>query len=238
MVPKSNLSSMEMLKIQVSTLYTINEQQRLLSINEPGGGQAPSIFIGMTSAGSLIYYHEQLPPNLMDELGKDFELPLDIPKLIRKVETFEPVNRVWMGPAYAFPELSHEWNQKVQLIGQEQRYLLAEHFPELTDHLYEKSPVAAYVIGDSAVAVCCSARLSDHGAEASLYTAPGYRGHGYAAETVKCWQYYVKERGRMPIYSTSWDNLASQQVARKLGLIQFGVDFSITTMDLRKDCDV
>ncbi|KLU53552.1 hypothetical protein EL84_14855 [Paenibacillus sp. VT-400] len=238
MVPKSNLSSMEMLKIQVSTLYTINEQKRLISINEPGGGQAPAIFIGMTSAGSLIYYHEQLPPNLIDELAKDSELPLDIPKLIRKVETFEPVNRVWMGPAYAFPELSHEWNQKVQLIGQEQRYLLAEHFPELTDHLYEKSPVAAYVIGDSAVAVCRSARLSNHGAEASLYTAPGYRGHGYAAETVKCWQYYVKERGRMPIYSTSWDNLASQQVARKLGLIQFGVDFSITTVDLRKDCDV
>ncbi|MEK4361354.1 GNAT family N-acetyltransferase [Paenibacillus sp. FSL M8-0212] len=238
MVPKSNLSSMEMLKIQVSTLYTINEQQRLISINEPGGGQAPAIFIGMTSAGSLIYYHEQLPPNLMNELGKDCELPLDIPKLIRKVETYELVNRVWMGPAYAFPELSHEWNQKVQLIGEEQRYLLAEYFLELTDHLHEKSPVAAYVIGDSAVSVCCSARLSDHGAEASLYTAPGYRGHGYAAETVKCWQYYVKERGRVPIYSTSWDNFASQQVARKLGLIQFGVDFSITTVDLRKDCDV
>lgn len=139
MVPKSNLSPMEMLKIQANTLYTINEQQRLLSINEQGGGQAPALFIGMTSAGSLIYYHEQLPPDLMDELSKDCELPLDIPKLIRKVETFEPVNRVWMGPAYAFPEISHEWNQKVQLIGQEQRYLLAEHFPELTDHLHEKA---------------------------------------------------------------------------------------------------
>ncbi|WP_433752100.1 GNAT family N-acetyltransferase [Paenibacillus amylolyticus] len=238
MVTQSNLSPMEMLKIQASTLYTMNEQQRLVSINEPGGGQAPAIFIGMASAGSLIYYHEQLSSELVDELGKDCELPLDIPKLIRKVETFEPVNRVWMGPAYAFPEISDEWNQKVQLIGQEQRYLLAEHFPELTDHLHDKWPVATYVIVDSAVAVCCSARLSDHGAEASLYTAPGYRGRGYAAETVKCWQHYVKERGHLPIYSTSWDNLASQQVARKLGLIQFGVDFSITTVGLMKGSDV
>ncbi|WP_336760559.1 GNAT family N-acetyltransferase [Paenibacillus sp. USHLN196] len=234
MVPKSNLSPMEMLKIQASTLYTINEQQRLLSINEPGGGKAPALFIGMTSAGSLTYYHEQLPPDLMDELSKDCKLPLDIPKLIRKVETFEPVNRVWMGPAYAFPEISDEWNLNVQLIGHEQRYMLAEHFPELTDHLHEKSPVAAYVIGDSAVAVCFSARVSIHGAEASLYTAPGFRGRGYAAETVKCWQYYVRESGRMPIYSTSLDNLASQHVARKLGLIQFGVDFSITTLDMRR----
>ncbi len=234
MVPKSNLSPMEMLKIQASTLYTINEQQRLLSINEPGGGKAPALFIGMTSAGSLTYYHEQLPPDLTVELGRNSELPLDIPKLIRKVETFEPVNHMWMGPAYAFPETSDEWNLNVQLIGHEQRYMLAEHFPELTDHLHERSPVAAYVIGDSAVAVCCSARVSIHGAEASLYTAPGFRGRGYAAETVKCWQYYVRESGRMPIYSTSWDNLASQHVARKLGLIQFGVDFSITTLDLRR----
>ncbi|WP_222125182.1 GNAT family N-acetyltransferase [Paenibacillus xylanexedens] len=223
-----------MLKIQASTLYTINEQQRLLSINEPGGGKAPALFIGMTSAGSLTYYHEQLPPDLTVELGRNSELPLDIPKLIRKVETFEPVNHMWMGPAYAFPETSDEWNLNVQLIGHEQRYMLAEHFPELTDHLHERSPVAAYVIGDSAVAVCCSARVSIHGAEASLYTAPGFRGRGYAAETVKCWQYYVRESGRMPIYSTSWDNLASQHVARKLGLIQFGVDFSITTLDLRR----
>ncbi|MGN7411745.1 GNAT family N-acetyltransferase [Paenibacillus sp. SAF-068] len=216
----------------------MNEQQRLLSINEPGGGQAPAIFIGLASAGSLIYYHEQLPPDLMNELGKDFELPLDIPKLIRKVGTYEPVNRVWMGPAYAFPETSGEWSRNVQRIGQEQHDLLAEHFPELTDHLHEKWPVSAYVIGDSAVAVCCSARLSDHGAEASLYTAPGYRGRGYAAQAVKCWQHYVKERGHLPIFSTSWDNLASQQVARKLGLIQFGVDFSITTVGLRKGGEV
>lgn len=238
MVPTSNLSPMDMMKIQASTLYTMNGQQRLLSINEPGGGHAPAIFIGMTSAGSLIYYHEQLPPDLMNELGKECELPLDIPKLIRKVGTFEPVNCVWMGPAYAFPDSSNEWNLNVQLIGQEQRDLLAEHLPELTDHLHDKWPVSAYVIGDSAVAVCCSARLSNHGAEASLYTAPGYRGRGFAAETVKCWQYYVKERGCLPVYSTSWDNLASQQVAHKLGLIQFGVNFSITTVGLRKGCDV
>lgn len=139
MIPKSNLSPMELLKIQASTLYTFNEHQRLLSINEPGGGQAPAIFIGVTSAGSLTYYHEQLPPNLVAELGIVSQLPLDIPKIIQMVETFELVNRVWMGPAYAFPETSDEWDLKVQLIGQEQRYLLAEHFPELKDHLHEKN---------------------------------------------------------------------------------------------------
>lgn len=229
MKPISNLSPMDMMKIQAETLYTMDNQKRLLSINEPDGGQAPALFIGITSVGQCSYYHHQLPFTLIEELGCDAELPLDVAKLIRRVETLKPVKSVWMGPAYTFPETCGEWNPNVQLIESHRTFLLEEHFPDLIEHLHEKMPVAAYVIEDSAVAVCCSARVSQQGAEASLYTAPHFRGQGYAAEAVKCWQYHVKESGRIPIYSTSWDNIASQTVARKLGLIQFGVDFSITT---------
>jgi len=229
MKPISNISPMDMMKIQAETLYTMDNQKRLLSINEPDGGQAPALFIGISSVGQCSYYHEQLPFTLIEELGCDAELPLDVAKLIRRVETFKPVKSVWMGPAYTFPETCGEWNPNVQLIESHRTFLLEEHFPDLIEHLHEKMPVAAYVIEDSAVAVCCSARVSQQGAEASLYTAPNFRGQGYAVEAVKCWQYHVRESGRIPIYSTSWDNIASQAVARKLGLIQFGVDFSVTT---------
>ncbi|WP_440117951.1 GNAT family N-acetyltransferase [Paenibacillus sp. QZ-Y1] len=225
----SNISPMDMMKIQADTLYTMDDQKRLLRINEPDGGQAPALFIGITSAGSCSYYHEQLPSTLIEELGCESGLSLDIPKLIRRVETFKPIKSVWMGPAYTFPENCGKWHAKVQLIDRHRAFLLSEHFPELIERLHEKMPVAAYVMQDSAIAVCCSARVSTQGAEASLYTAPDFRGQGYAAEAVKCWQHHVKESGRIPIYSTSWDNTASQTVARKLGLIQFGVDFSITT---------
>jgi hypothetical protein len=220
---------MAMMKIQADTLYTMDDRNRLLSINEPDGGKAPALFIGITSAGQCSYYHAQLPFTLIEELGCVSGLPLDISKLIRRVETYNPVEGVWMGPAYAFPEKCGEWHPNVQLIESYRTFLLAEHFPDLIERLHEKMPVAAYVIEDSAVAVCCSARVSKQGTEASLYTAPGFRGHGYAVEAVKCWQHHVKKNGRIPIYSTSWDNVASQTVARKLGLIQFGVDFSITT---------
>ncbi|WP_413376754.1 GNAT family N-acetyltransferase [Paenibacillus taichungensis] len=229
MNPISNLSPMDMMKIQADTLYTMDNQKRLLNINEPDGGQAPALFVGITSVGQCSYYHEQLPFTLIEELGCDTELPLDITKLIRRVETFKPVKSVWMGPAYAFPEKCGGWHPNVQLIESHRTFLLEEHFPDLIERLHEKMPVAAYVIENSAVAVCCSARVSQQGAEASLNTAPNFRGQGYAAEAVNCWQYHVKESGRIPIYSTSWDNIASQTVARKLGLIQFGVDFSITT---------
>ncbi|MDQ3856704.1 MAG: GNAT family N-acetyltransferase, partial [Chloroflexota bacterium] len=33
--------------------------------------------------------------------------------------------------------------------------------------------------------------------------------------------------GKVPLYSTSWDNSASQAVARKLGLVQYATDLSL-----------
>jgi hypothetical protein len=38
----------------------------------------------------------------------------------------------------------------------------------------------------------------------------------------------VHALGATPLYSTSWDNLASRGLAARLGLAQFGVDFHLT----------
>lgn len=37
----------------------------------------------------------------------------------------------------------------------------------------------------------------------------------------------VKEEKRIPLYSTSWENFASQAVARKLKLINYGMGLHI-----------
>ena len=37
----------------------------------------------------------------------------------------------------------------------------------------------------------------------------------------------VRAMGRLPLYSTSWGNTASQAVARRLGAVQYAVDLSI-----------
>ena len=74
---------------------------------------------------------------------------------------------------------------------------------------------------------CYSARLTGRAAEAGVETLETHRGRGYAPAVVAAWAHAVRETGRIPFYSTSWDNLASQAVARKLGLVQYATDLSI-----------
>jgi hypothetical protein len=44
---------------------------------------------------------------------------------------------------------------------------------------------------------------------------------------VAAWAQAVRASGRIPGYGTSWDNLASQTVARKLGLVPYGVSIGL-----------
>lgn len=83
-------------------------------------------------------------------------------------------------------------------------------------------PWALALDGDDVVAICHSARVSGQGAEAGVRTSPEYRRRGHAAATTAAWAALVYESGRLPFYSTSADNLASQAVAARLGLLPLG----------------
>jgi len=50
----------------------------------------------------------------------------------------------------------------------------------------------------------------------------------FARDVTAGWARLVAASGAAPLYSTSWENTASQSVARKLGLVQFASDFHVT----------
>ncbi|HRV96047.1 MAG TPA: GNAT family N-acetyltransferase, partial [Anaerolineae bacterium] len=98
----------------------------------------------------------------------------------------------------------------------------------LREFWHSMQPCAAIIENDQIVSLCWSSRLSALAAEAGVETLPEFRGRGYASAVVAGWAKAVQQSGRRPLYSTSWDNVASQNVAKKLGLVFYGEDCSFS----------
>ena len=229
------MNDLEVLELQAETLFVHDEAQRLLYVNEPERPEAPRFFLGRTKKGHICRFRHDVPDTVVGQLeAYALREPKELDEKPVYLEAYKdilrqhgPVQKVWSGPAYRFPEVPHESSGVVR-ITEANADLLDEHFAEWKADLEACQPCVAVVQGSCAVSLCCSSRTSAHAAEAGLETAPTFRGQGYAVKVVSGWAAAVREQGRMPLYSTSWDNGASQAVARKLGLILYATDFHVT----------
>ena len=104
---------------------------------------------------------------------------------------------------------------------------MREVFPTLAADLPDRQPCLAIVREGRLASICFSARNTPDAAEAGLETMEAFRGHGYATAVTAAWAQAVRAEGRIPLYSTDWDNRASRAVARKLGLVLYGADLTI-----------
>lgn len=80
---------------------------------------------------------------------------------------------------------------------------------------------------DRAVAVCASVRATSTAHEAGVETLPESRRRGHGAAAVAAWAEELLGAGSIPLYSTTWDNLASQRVASHLGFQAYGWEYRI-----------
>lgn len=92
---------------------------------------------------------------------------------------------------------------------------------DLLDGRYN-GPWAVIISDGQVVAVCHTARSVEQAVEAGVWTHPDHRRQGHAAATTAAWGSIVNDQGRLAFYSTSAENVASQQVARRLGLRPIG----------------
>lgn len=230
-------SDLTLIRMQVDALFVHDAHGQLLRINEPDPGQpAPRFFLGRTRMGNLWRTRSDLPPDLAAELERlaadepVLDNPVDPPRYITEYTNLlnhhAPLVTTASGPAYYLPELDPP--RSALTITPQNVGLLQTHFSWLLTTLAEYAPVAAVIVAGSAVAICFSSRLTPQAAEAGVYTQAEYRGHGYATDAVRGWAAGVRATGRQPLYSTAWSNTASQAVARKLGAVQYGADFSLT----------
>ena len=232
-------SNIELMKIQVEALFTQDQNGYLQRINEPTGDaeQAPRFFFGYTNAGSICRFRHDLPDNVvahLKEVAATEPIPMNSEKIPKNHRQFEnilqshaPIERVWIGPAYRFPEHITPPTNAARLSSENAGFLKKD-FAEMVSELNSWQPYLAIIEDSQAVSICRSVRVSSRAHEAGVDTPVGYRRRGYATSVVAAWALTVCALNRVPLYSTSWDNLASQRVARRLGLVQYGVDYHVT----------
>ena len=64
------MNDLELLDLQIETLFVQNEAKRLLYVNEPERPEAPRFFLGRTNQGYLCRFRDDLPEELCQELAE------------------------------------------------------------------------------------------------------------------------------------------------------------------------
>lgn len=231
------LTDLELMEVQVETLFTHDGHGQLQYINELNGGRAPRFFWGRTKEGGIWRFRSDLPKELVSKLTALClaepvatnlrESPAHLAACTDILRAHEEIARIWAGPAYRFPDRIG-WPTSLTNITEQNADLLRDFFTDWVPGIGSIQPCIAVVDDGRAVSVCCSVRISPQAHEAGVETAERYRGRGYAPVVVAGWATAVRGLGRIPLYSTSWENAASQHVASKLGLLLYGSDFHVT----------
>ncbi|PYI53902.1 GNAT family N-acetyltransferase [Paenibacillus flagellatus] len=229
-------TALELMEYHVEALFTHDRNGRLRHVNEPwpGAVPAPRLFLGRTADGPAVYrFRHDVPETLVGQLAElcadepivtDFETK---PKHLDAYGSLLQGERVNSGPCFLVPDHTAPTAETIALTRDNAAEWLHGRFEWLIEELDYAQPCMALVRDGRAVSVCRSVRITSRAHEAGLETLDDDRGKGYAAAVVAGWAKAVREAGRLPLYSTSWDNRASRRVAEKSGLVPYGVAFTI-----------
>lgn len=222
-------SHLELMNIQAEVLYVHDHAGRLTTINESVNQPAPRFFWGQTKMGRVLRFRNDVPAFIVHEIQQLMELDdtnVKIANVIHALEKHKEISSIWMGPAYAFNEIVTNPTDAI-LVTADNKDCLRGGFSSLLSELESREPCFMVVENNAAVSVCFSARSTDKAAEAGVETLKDYRGKGYAMRVTSSWSQAVRQSQRIPLYSTSWDNYASQSIANRLNLYLYGTDLSI-----------
>lgn len=214
--------------MHIDVIYQQTKQGKLTVINEPPFEQAPLVFLGVMTNGIIQKYSQQVDDLFQKRIKNTIQGQKDdlLVGLINQISDRVGLHEFTMGPTYVFPKIAEKTTETL-LITEQNKELLKEDFRFIYVDYEAKKPCTVILKDKKVVSLCCSARQSNEAAEASVYTTKEYRSKGYGAIVTKAWAHEVQQQGKVALYSTTWDNFASQGVARTLGLKQYGVGIAI-----------
>jgi hypothetical protein len=146
----------------------------------------------------------------------------------RALELLTPVEAEYRGPAYVLPDRL-PYDGRAREISADESSDWPEAFPWLANEFEAIAPVVIAFEAGQPAAICHSPRgLTAFASEAGVETLEPFRGRGLATAAVACWARAVQRSGRLALYSTSWENVASQAVARRLSARLYGESWHVT----------
>jgi GNAT superfamily N-acetyltransferase len=223
----------DLMGVRADTLFTYDARGRMLRTNEPEGRPAPRLFLGRTMTDHVVRFGEAVPDDVARKLTEIIERqpaadgfpvpPAVLASVGEALARHAPITREGGGPAYRFPESIARSAEVVQVTYANVE-VVRDTFPWLYRTLAGWWLCFAVVRDGAAISVCFSSRIGACAAEAGVETLPAFRGRGFAVAVTAAWGDAVRAAGLIPLYSTAWNNLASQGVAHRLGLVMFGAD--------------
>jgi RimJ/RimL family protein N-acetyltransferase len=231
-----SIDDRELMELHVDALFRHTAAGRLVETREAAPAPAPRFFLGRTGNGHVWRFRDDVSGPLAGRLEALAAAEPVVPELAPEpahlsqfqalLQEHGGIQPVWLGPAYAFPEELVPPPRVVAITDATISRLNGE-FAWLRTELSACEPAIAGILDKEIVSIAFSSRVTARAAEAGVETRERFRGQGHASRAVAAWALAVRESGRIPLYSTSWDNQASQGVARRLGLRLYGVTFSL-----------
>ena len=212
----------------VATRFSHDERSRLI-------GRAPALYVVRAPGAVVVRCHARLPDDVAERLRSIASGPRGRPRdwagaygaYLDVLAKVAPIAAMRAGPLYLCPPNLAGSNSGVRLgpdnAGMLERGGLAEWIPDARDGML----MMAVVEDGRAVSLCANVHASDAIHHAGVETAPPWRGRGLAGRAVAAWAAQVRSLGAQPVYGTTFDNLASQTVARRLGLTLIGSEFEV-----------
>ncbi len=235
-MPHTPRPASDWLDLHLRALFVHDERDRIVTRNALDRGPAPRFFLGRTPDGNRWRFRDDLPGDLVDRLealcaeeppAADLRTPPRHEERYRELlAAHARITEAWSGPACRFPEaLPPATREVVHLTDENAGILRGGGLEPWLEDIGQSEPLVALVREGRAVSVCGSVRITPEAHEAGVETSAGARGRGFAVAVVAGWARAVRETSAEPLYSTSWENTASQAVARKLGLIPYASDY-------------
>ena len=177
----------------------------------------------LASEEMVVYYDEAISPDFQKQLAAII-LDIEFPKVDPVLNVLRS-HKIQFDVGHYKTYIFHSETPKDMKV-----ICLSKHDPKVKAFGFDGFAKQIYAIecDGNIVSACVSARENKRCGEAWVYTDTAYRNQGFALKVVNAWAGSLMEAGKIPFYSHKIENIASANLAGKLGLQRVFEEICIT----------